>query len=396
MSEHTFLGFRRSDGSVGARNYVLVLGNGLVSQKICESVENTRTIITADVGTGRTSRDRETIARTLIGLGRNPNVAAVIVHEGGPGGYPELTPDRLLNEIAKSGKPAELLRCSAEGGDWPVISDGIRFARALVRDASRLRREVCPASRLSIGVKCGVSDPTSGLAGNPAVGAMLDRVIEQGGVGIFGETTEIIGAEHLLARHAINDEVSQRLLAAVTEIERRSLATGEDIRTINPVPANIKAGISTLEEKSLGAIHKAGSEPLQGFLKYGERPAGPGLYFADTYASALSIFGSHAASGCNLLLFQFGGSGGTNRTLPPSNAPVAPLMWTTASPISWARHQEDLDFYAGGIIEGKETIAEAGERLYRLVLDLASGTMTKSETVRHLDPLQIYLMDPMF
>ena len=389
---------RRPDGSAGTRNHVLVIPGGIFAQKICQSVRGTHTIITSDQGTGRTGRDRETIARTLIGLGRNPNVAAVILHEGGGGGYPELAAERVAGAIAESGKPVEMIDGGERGGDWGAIERGTRLARQLVHDGSRLRREPCPVSELTLGVKCGGSDPTSGVARNPTIGEMFDRVVAGGGTAIFGETTEVIGAEHVLVRRAERPEVAAALMAAVEETERRALATGEDIRTINPVPANIRSGISTLEEKSLGgAIHRAGSAPLRGVLKYGERPPGKGLFFADTYAWNQSIFGSHAASGATIMLYQFGGSGAaSNRTLVPSNVPVVvPLMWTKASPISWARNGEDVDFYAGSVIAVEETIEQAGERLYRIVLDIASGTMTRTETIEYQDSLQMYLLDPM-
>jgi altronate dehydratase large subunit len=392
----TFLGYRRPDGSAGTRNHVLVIPGGIFAQKICQTVRGTHTIITSDQGTGRSGRDRETIARTLIGLGRNPNVAAVVLHKGVGGGYPEISGDRIASAIAETGKPVELIGRSDSGGDWAAVERGTRLARQLVHDASRLRREPCPVSELTLGVKCGGSDPTSGVAGNPAIGVLFDKVVAGGGTAIFGETTEVIGAEHVLVKRAATPEVAGALMAAVEETERRALSTGEDIRTINPVPANIRSGISTLEEKSLGAIHKAGSEPLRGVLKYGERPPGKGLFFADTYAWNQSIFGSHAASGATLMIYQFGGSGAEgSRTLVPSNVPVVPLMWTTASPISWERNREDVDFFSGTVISGEETIEQAGERLYRLVLDLASGSMTKTETIDYQDSLQMYLLDPM-
>jgi altronate dehydratase large subunit len=396
MTADTFLGYPRPDGSFGTRNHVLLLPSGLVATKIRESVRGTETVITADHGVARSGRDRETIARTMIGFGRNPNVAATIVHEGIGHGYPELDIDRIAAEIARSGKPVEVLRCGDEGADWQSIERGIRLAQSLVHDASRQRRVECPASGLTLGVKCGGSDPTSGLAGNPAVGCLFDRVIAAGGTAIFGETVEVIGAEHILARRAATPAIARELLARVQRAERSALATGEDIRTINPVPANIKAGISTLEEKSLGALHKAGSAPLNGVLDYGERPPGPGLYFADTYAWNQSIFGSHIASGANLTIFQFGGTGTRARTLNPSNVPIVPLMWTTASPVTYARGRQDIDFYSGTIIEGSESLEEAGARLYRLVLEIASGTLTRTEMIDYLDPLQLFQQDPMF
>ena len=393
-----FLGYERPDGSVGIRNHVLVVPGGLIAAKICEFVEDTRTIVTADTGSGRTGRDRETIARTLIGLGRNPNVAAVIVHCASvASGYPELKPTRIAEEIAASGKRVELIDSSKEGSTLRAIEKGVQLAREMVYEASKLRRQPFGVDRLVLGVKCGASDTTSGIAGNPVVGDFFDRIVDAGGTAMFGETTEIIGAEHILARRGVNERVSWRIVEVAREIEGIAKSTGEDIRTINPVPANIAGGISTLEEKSMGAIHKSGSAPIQGVLEYAERPPGKGLYFVDNWMSLGSIFAGYAASGAQLTMFQLGGGGWTgNDLLHNSTAVVAPLMWTTANPKTLEMARSSVDFYSGTVIEGKETIEEAGERLFKMVLDIASGTFTKVETMKYADPTQIYLRDPAF
>ena len=245
-----FLGYERPDGSAGIRNYVLVIPGGFLAAKICESVEGTRTILTTDSGSGRTSQDRETIARTMIGLGRNPNVASVLVHPLGHGaGYPELRPARLAEEIAKSGKRVELIDVAKEGSTYRALEKGVALAREMVFEASRLRRQPFDLSHLTVGVKCGHSDTTSGIAGNPVNGNLFDRIVKAGGTAFFGETTEIIGAEHVLARRGVNEAVSRSILEAAAETEERAKSTGEDIRTINPVPTNI-AGESPHWKKS--------------------------------------------------------------------------------------------------------------------------------------------------
>ncbi len=393
-----FFGYERPDGSAGIRNHVLVIPGGFLGNKICEFVNGTRTILTADSGSGRTSRDRETIARTLIGLGRNPNVASVIVHSLSAGsGYPELNPTRIADEIAATGKRVELIDVTEESSTLRALEKGIQLAREMVREASQIRRQPCGLDRLAVGVKCGASDTTSGIAGNPVIGNLFDRIVGAGGTAFFGETTEIIGAEHVLAKRAINEEVSRQILEAAAEIEKIARSTGEDIRTINPVPSNIAGGISTLEEKSLGAIHKSGSAPIQGVLKYGERPEGKGLYFVDNWMSMGSIFAGYAASGAQLVMFQLGGGGWSgNDLLYNSTAVVSPLMWTTANPNTLAMAGSSIDFYSGTVIEGKDTIEEAGEKLLNAVLDIASGTFAKVETMKYADPTQIYLRDPSF
>jgi len=391
----SFLGYRRPDSSVGIRNYVLVLPGGLLSSKICEFVADTRTIITAETGVGRTKRDRETIARILIGLGKNPNVAGVIVHGVSLSvGYPELDMERLANQIAKSRKPVEFISPRKYPDNLRLIEKGIRVARQMVHDASRVRRELVDDNTLSIAVKCGRSDTTSGVAGNPVMGYLFDRVVDAGGTALFGETTEIIGAEHLVAKRAVTKEVGQVLIDLALTVEERVRKSGEDIRTINPIPANIAGGITTLEEKSLGAIRKAGTRPIQGVLKYGEIPLGKGLYLVDNWMAPMSIFPGYAAAGATLLIYQAGGGGMLYDTLLyPSPGVVAPLLWTTANHQAYQVAKESFDFYSGTVIEGKESVKEAGERLFSSVQDIASGTMTKVETINYADPVQMYLLD---
>jgi len=376
---------------------VLIIPGGLISEKICAFVPGTRTLAMAKSGGGMTSRDRETMARTLFGFGQNPNVAGVIVHDGSPGsGYPELKVERLVSELAKSGKPVETVYVREEGGTLESITRGIKLARRMVHDASKLRREPVSISGLSLGVKCGASDPTSGMVGNPVVGYLFDRIVEAGGTAMFGETTEIIGCEELLAARAANQEVAGQILEAVRFIEERVLATGEDIRTVNPVPENIRAGISSLEEKSLGAIYKAGHHSIQGVLKYAERPRGPGLYLVDNWMGPNSIFPGYAAAGAQLTIFQYGGGASARTLLDPSPAVTAPLLWASANPTTYAVAKESLDFYSGTVFEGTETIEEAGERLLRLVIDVASGTLTHGETINYSDPIEVYGLDPLF
>lgn len=390
----TFLGYERPDGSVGIRNYVLVVPGGIVANEICSFVAGTKKLISADTGSGRTKSDREAIARTLVGLGLNPNVASVIIDGTSVGaGYPELRPEALADRIAESGKRVELL-----AGDriLDIICRGIDLARDMVYEASKLRRKTFDDSHLALGVKCGASDTTSGIAGNPVVGRVFDRLVKAGGTAFFGENTEIIGAEHVLAKRAINEDVTKQIIEVALRTDERAKSTGQDIRTINPVPANIAGGITTLEEKSLGAIEKAGSLPIQGVLKYAERPKRKGLYFVDNWMTMSSIFMGYAASGAQLVIFQLGGGGLAGDSLfYVSGGVVAPLLWTSANPKTRKEAGWKLDFYAP-VIEGKETIEKAGDRLYEKILDIASGTMTKAETLTYITPNQVYTTEPVF
>ncbi|NWF54883.1 MAG: UxaA family hydrolase [Syntrophaceae bacterium] len=394
----SFLGYQRRNGSVGTRNYVLVIPQGIISKSICDFVAGTRTILTVDHGSGRTANDREKIARVLIGLGRNPNVASVILHAASPGvGYPELRAERLADEIAAGGKRVELLDPVKDGGVYGCIAKGIQLARRMVHEASKLRRVEAGDEHLCLGVKCGYSDTTSGIAGNPAIGYLFDKVVKAGGTAFLGETTEIIGAEHFLAKRAANPQVAKAILDAVAHREAMAKSTGVDIRTINPIPANIKGGLSSLEEKSLGAIHKAGTSTVQGVLQYGERPKGKGLYFVDCWMGSYSIFAGYAAAGANLVMFQLGGGGLAGRELMEGcPAIVAPFLWCTANPKTYEMAKDNIDYYSGTVITDGEDPQEAGERLYRTVIDIASGTLSKSETLTHTDPIDLCLEEPRF
>jgi altronate dehydratase large subunit len=394
----SFLGYPRLDGSCGVRNYVLVIPGGIVAERICSLVRGTRTLATPVSGSGYTKRDRESLARMLVGLGRNPNVAAVIVHNTSYGaGYPELKPDLLVEQIAESKKPVELIDVSKEGGTLGCIQKGIDVARQMVHTASKLRREPCDDGHLALGVKCGSSDTTSGITGNPAVGYLFDKLVAAGGTVFFGENTEIIGAEHVLASRAASKEVAEAILRVARETEERAKSTGNDIRTVNPVPGNIAGGITTLEEKSLGAIHKAGSTPVQGVLEYAEKPSGKGLYFVDNWMSSLSIFSGYAAAGAQLVIYQLGGMNIPKGTILSSTDGIAaPLLWATGNPVTYSNVGNSIDYYSGTLIEGTETLEQAGERFYDIVLDIASGTMTRVETVNYSDPIQPYVKDPVF
>lgn len=397
----TFPGYPRPDGSAGIRNWVLVLPAqrevNLLAAKISEIVNGTKTVITTGEG-GRPKRDRETIARTLVGLGMNPNVAAVLIVGGKAGaGYPEVREQVLAEQIRQSGKPVHVITLSDEGGFYDTLGEGVRIARQLVVEASDIHRQPCDAGKLRIGVKCGMSDPTSGIAGNPVVGALFDKLVAMGGTAFFSETTELIGAEHIVAKRARTPEVAEAILRAVRITEEKAKATGEDIRKINPIPANIAAGITTLEEKSLGAIEKSGSSPIEGVLVYGERPRSKGLYFVDAWMSSLSLPLAYAASGAHLVIYQMGGEDlpGPYPTMPAvSSAIVSPLMYVTGNPRTYAKAIDNIDFNSGPVLEGEETLDEASNRLWRRIIDIASGSLTKMETWNHRDPVEILLEGP--
>ena len=396
-----FWGYYRPDGSVGVRNHVLILPATRNVNYICHRIALAVPGVTTFYTTGeygRTGGDRKRLARFLTGIARNPNVANVLLIGMPHGyGYPEFQTDALAAEIARSGKRLEILNVDRCGGLEGTVVQGIRLARELVREATAMRREAAPLSKLTIGMKCGDSDATSGLAGNPALGRAVDRLIGAGGTALFSETLELIGAEQTLVQRAKTPEVAQRLLRLIADWEARAASIGEDIRTINPIPENIAAGITTLEEKSLGAVEKTGTRELSGVLDYCERPGAPGLWLMDAWMSSYSLLPSFAAAGAQIVLYQLGGN-----ELPPEDAPlsavdpglVAPLLTISGNPRTAKAAGDYLDVSTGGVLLGTETLDAAGEHILEEIVRAANGRATRGETMRYPEPFEVFFEGP--
>ena len=396
-----FWGYSRPDGSVGVRNHVLILPATRNVNYICHRIALAVPGVTTFYTTGeygRTGSDRKRLARFLTGIARNPNVANVLLIGMPHGyGYPEFQTDALAAEIARSGTRLEILNVDRCGGLEGTVVQGIRLARELVREATAMRREAAPLSKLTIGMKCGDSDATSGLAGNPALGRAVDRLIDAGGTALFSETLELIGAEQTLVQRAKTPEVAQRLLRLIADWEARAASIGEDIRTINPIPENIAAGITTLEEKSLGAVEKTGTRELSGVLDYCERPGEPGLWLMDAWMSSYSLLPSFAAAGAQIVLYQLGGN-----ELPPEDAPlsavdpglVAPLLTISGNPRTAKAAGDYLDVSTGGVLLGTETLDAAGERILEEIVRAANGRAARGETMRYPEPFEVFFEGP--
>lgn len=396
-----FWGYSRPDGSVGVRNHVLILPATRNVNYICHRIALAVPGVTTFYTTGeygRTGGDRKRLARFLTGIARSPNVANVLLIGMPHGyGYPEFQTDALAAEIAKSGTRLEILNVDRCGGLEGTVVQGIRLARELVREATAMRREAAPLSKLTIGMKCGDSDATSGLAGNPALGRAVDRLIDAGGTALFSETLELIGAEQTLVQRAKTPEVAQRLLRLIESWEARAASIGEDIRTINPIPENIAAGITTLEEKSLGAVEKTGTRELSGVLDYCERPGEPGLWLMDAWMSSYSLLPSFAAAGAQIVLYQLGGN-----ELPPEDAPlsavdpglVAPLLTISGNPRTAKAAGDYLDVSTGGVLLGTETLDAAGEHILEEIVRAANGRATRGETMRYPEPFEVFFEGP--
>jgi altronate dehydratase large subunit len=365
-------GYARPDGSVGFRNHVAILSSvgcaNDVSKKLAHMYPNAL-LLTHRQGCAQLGDDKEQSARALTGIGKNPNIAAVLVIGMG---CESITADYLAEEISKTKKPVEYLVVLEEGGLMAALPKGVRFLDQMMSEASQMTRVPCGLDAVVLGVKCGLTDTTSGIASNPAIGVAADRVIESGGTVVFGETPEVIGAEHILAQRAATPEVEQDLYRVVNECEERVKASGMDIRGANPAPGNIAGGITTIEEKSLGAIKKGGGKKLQAVLGYGEIPNGKGFFFMDGPGRTPEALTGLSATGAQVILFPTGGGS-------PAGSLISPVIKVTGNPRTAERLRDHIDIDVSSVIQGESTLKEAGETIFQELLSVASGKASKSE-----------------
>jgi len=384
----TFQGYRRSDGKVGIRNHVLLLPTSVCAARVASDIARDVPGCVAAChayGCCQVGADARLTFRTLVNTAANPNVGAIVVVGLGCEG---LEPLSLLQAVEGLGKPARGIVIQDEGGSPNTIRRGAAVAGRMAEALGTHRREEVPASSLLLGLECGGSDATSGLAANPALGAASDLLIAGGGTCILSETTESIGAEHVLARRAVDDQVRRKLLEIVRTCEDRALRMGEDLRGSQPTPGNIAGGITTIEEKSLGCIHKAGSAPIQGVLEYGEVPAGPGLYVMDTPGMDVESMVGLAAGGVQVMVFT------TGRGTPTGN-PIMPVIKATANRRTAERMADNIDLDLSGVIDGTLTIEQAGKRILDEILAVAGGELTKAELLGHTE-FSLYRIGPTF
>lgn len=369
-------GYRRKDGSSGIRNHLLVIPSSVCAATICNRIADQvpgAIAIPNQHGCAQLSPDLELTFRTLAGFGKNPNVGAVLVIGLG---CESLQTRELAEEISRTGKPVELLEIQACGGTLSCQAKGLGIASLLSQHISTEVKEPISLKDIVLGLECGGSDTTSGLAANPAQGYVSDKIIDHGGTSILSETTELIGAEHILAKRSINPKIAEDLLSIVGRCESKAKSMGVDLRGSQPTPGNIAGGLTTIEEKSLGCIYKGGTKPLCGVLSYSEPPSGRGLYMMDTPGQDVESITGMVAGGSQVVLFTTGR--GT-----PTGCPIAPVIKITGNPGTYRIMEENIDINAGTVIEGIETIPEVGERIWFELLDVINGKLTRSESLRH-------------
>ncbi len=328
--------------------------------------------------------DLEQVARTLISLGKNPNLGAVLVVGLGCEG---VSAARVAAAIAESGKPVEMVLIQETGGFLRSVAEGTLRAQRLAIGLSGLQREPVDVSEIVLGIKCGGSDPTSGLASNPATGAATDMLVARGGKVIIGEVTEFLGAEHLLAARAINTGVGQQIIGCVERLEGRVKATGQDLRGGNPTPGNIAGGLSSIEEKSLGAIVKAGAAPINGVYGYGEIPPGKGMFVVDSPGREPELLTALAAAGANVMVFSTGLGA-------PQGFPFVPVIKVTGNRVTAVKLPDHIDLSVEGLMEGIISMDEAGQAIFDEIVDVASGKHTKAESIGYCSSMDIWVHGP--
>jgi altronate dehydratase large subunit len=373
MSSEYFSGYIRPNGDAGVRNYLLVLStSGLTApaaRRTASALPGCR-LISMPFGGGLVGNDRVVHLRSLAGFGSNPNVGAVILLGSDA---PRMA--ALAEQIRESGKPVSSLCLDHCGHDsLQLTGRAIREGAILRRQISRQRRESIPLSKLFIGTECGRSDPSSGLIANPIIGRVVDAIVQLGGRAVFGETLEWLGAEHLLQGRAATTQVRDRILHAVNRREGMAVSHGISLTGNNPNPTNVAAGLSTIEEKSLGAITKSGSSKILDVLEPGQRPSGPGLFAMDAPSFTPESLSGFVAAGTQLLLFSTGVGNSYVSTL-------APTIKLSANPEAALHLAHQLDFDASGVLKGKISINMAAAQLMALLVDTASGSLTWGEVL---------------
>ena len=371
MTYH-FQGFRRADGRVGVRNVVAIVSamdnTNPSAARIAQMVSGT-TVLATPFGRGQIGADFEVTLRTLAGIASSPNVAAVLVLS-----LSLASGQDLAARIRACSKPVEVLGLHECGSAMAMTLEGSRIAARLVIEASELAREACPVSELTVAVECGGSDTTSGLASNPAVGHFSDRLVDAGGTIILSEPAEFMGAEHILAARAVRPEDGQKIRDMVRWFEDEAKRNGVDMRGTNPTPDNIEGGLTTLEEKSLGAIAKGGTRPIVEVIEYSYSPTARGLVVMNTPSAACESMTGLAAGGAQIIIFSTGRGNAIG-------APIAPTIKVTGNPNTASKMPENIDVDVSAILTDAQPVDAAGERIWQRVMKVASGTLTCCEVL---------------
>ncbi|MGN0950278.1 MAG: UxaA family hydrolase [Mitsuokella sp.] len=369
-----FYGYRRKEGRPGIRNHVLILPTcacGSESCRIVASQVRGAVNIVFNTGCSDVAANTAMSQKVLTGFALNPNVYGVVIIGLGC----ETVPHAKLREKiqALTSKPVVSFGIQEEGGTLKTIEKAVRAAREMAAEAGMQQKERFDISELLMGIECGGSDATSGIASNPAVGNLSDRLVDLGASTIMSESIEWIGGEHVLARRAATPEIHDQIIRVCEAYEKHLLAAGQDCRAGQPTPGNKAGGLSTIDEKSLGCIRKGGTRPIVEVLEQAERPTKQGAIVMDTAGYDISSVTSMVAAGCQVVIFT------TGRGTPTGNA-IVPVFKVTANAHTYSWMEDNMDADLSPILSGEKTIAESGAMLLENIHDVANGRLTKAET----------------
>jgi altronate dehydratase large subunit len=374
VSTPGLMGYRRPDGRVGVRNHLLVVPTvicaSIVAERVAAAVAPIGTALPHTAGCGQLGPDMHTTHDTLAAYCGHPNVGAVLVIALG---CEQVVAQHLADAARRAGKPVQVVAIQSEGGTVRTEQRATAIAREMVAELQCASRERCDISSLILSVKCGGSDYTSGLASNPALGRVADRIVSLGGAAVLGEIAEIMGAEHILAARASDRETAGRLLRVINRVESEAMALGLDIRGTQPSPGNIRGGLTTIEEKSLGATHKGGEHtPLADVVPYSAPITRKGLTVMDTPGLDVESVTGMVGGGAQVVVFTTGL--GT-----PTGNPIAPVIKITGNARTAASMADNIDLDVSSVLDDRETLDAAACRLFDEVLAVCSGKETATE-----------------
>lgn len=374
MAAITIEGYRRGLNRIGVRNHVVVMAGVACANSIVERIartDDTIIPITHQHGCTHMGEDREQVLRTLSGTCDNPNVGGVLLVGLG---CETIGVDEIASRIDREGKIVKTLVIQEIGEIHRIVETAAANLREIKAFARKRQRVDCDVSQLVVGLECGGSDPFSGITANPAVGIVSERLVALGATVILSEIPEMIGAEDILKRRIADEGAGERLFARVQDYVQAAKSCGCDLRGGNPSPGNIKAGLSSIEEKSIGCIIKGGRCAIGEFVRYAETPGGRGLVVMDTPGNDPESVTGMVAGGANVVLFTTGV--GT-----PLGHPVAPVIKIASNTKTFERMRDFMDIDAGRTIEGT-SIEDVADAIFTLLLEVCNGRETAAEVNR--------------
>ncbi|MBO34361.1 MAG: hydro-lyase [Rhodospirillaceae bacterium] len=370
LSHTSFQGYLRSDGRAGVRNYLLVLSTVALTNRwadLISSKHKDALAITGDFLRGLRGNDQLLQDDVLAKLAAHPNVGAVLILC-----FDRFSADQWRKRIKSAGQSATVLSLMDQKGMTGALEEAQKELSNLDKIRRKLKRTSIPLSKLTIALECGGSDATSAICANPSIGCFVTSLVESGGSSIISETAEFIGAEDVVRERAVSSEVAEQILTCILAADERTDEEGERYRGVNPTHENIEAGLTTLVEKSMGAVCKIGDLSIDGCLEFAQEPPGSGLYFMDTpFFSPVSLSGM-AASGAQLVLFALG-------VFNPSGNPLVPTIKVCGNVNTLAAWNDSIDVSVSGLVDRSISLEEAAQKIATMVMKTASGQESRAE-----------------